>query len=217
MLKFYYGNIDVFDVEPLFSEGLKKVDEKRREKVLRCKNVEDKKRSLLAGLLLRLALEEAGYYYDQIVFATTSNGKPYIELDEDIHFSISHSGDYVGCVLSDSPVGLDIEFSKKAIFSPEKEESLWRMSKKCLSEGEWQLFSSSVEREKLFLSYWTKKEAYSKCLGKGIGMDFSNIDTESMKDKFWSQWTEDGYHMSMYRMSESYEELIMKKIGSKEL
>ena len=135
-------------------------------------------------------------------------------MEDSIHFSISHSGDYVGCVLSDDPVGLDIESSKKTIFAPEKEEKLYGMAKKCLSEAEWQSFSLD---KKIFLSYWTKKEAYSKCLGKGLAMDFSDIDTENKKNQFWSQWTEDGYHMSMYRISESYEELIIERVSSEKL
>ena len=213
MLNYYCANIDVFDKESFFADSLEKVDEKRREKVLRCKNEADQKRSLLAGLLLRYGLEAAGYSYDEVVIDVTSTGKPYIISDMPIHFSISHSGEYVGCVISDEPVGLDIEFSGKPIFSLEKRQTLEAMAKKCLSEAEKSIFDSSLEKEKLFLVYWTKKEAYSKFLGKGLGVDFSEIDTEDSKKNFWTSWTRDGYHVSIYRKSQSYEELTIEQVG----
>ena len=37
------------------------------------------------------------------------NGKPYFDSKPDIHFSISHSGDYAMCAFSDNPIGADIQ------------------------------------------------------------------------------------------------------------
>ena len=213
MLNYYCGNIDIFDDATFFENCLDKVDENRRKKILRCKNEADKRRSLLAGLLLRYALEDAGYVYGELIFELTSEGKPFIKTDEPLHFSISHSGDYVGCVLSDETVGLDMEDCKKRIFKPEKRTSLEAMAKKCFSGEEWEGFCNSLEPEKYFIECWTKKEAYSKYIGKGLGMDFSGINTESREMEFWTAWTEVGYHVTIYRKSQVYKELRIKKLG----
>ena len=215
MLNCYYMNIHALDDESFFANSLKKVDEKRREKVLAYKNEADRKRSLLAGLLLRYGLEAVEYNYEELLFSTSPDGKP-ILLDTPVHFNISHAGGYVACVLSDEPVGLDIEFSGKTIFLPEKKHALEAMAKKCLSPDEKKVFDTSLEKETLFLEYWTKKEAYSKFVGKGLGMDFSDVDTEGDK-RFWNTWIADGYHMSIYRMSEKYEELMIERVSSEKL
>ena len=213
MLNYYCGNIGIFDDATFFEKCLDKVDEKRRKKVLRCKNEADKRRSLLAGLLLRYALESEGYSYDKMVFEVTSEGKPFIRTDMPVHFSISHAGDYVGCLLSNEPVGLDLEYSKKPIFEPEKRTTLEAMAKKCFSGEEWEGFCNSLEPEKYFVECWTKKEAYSKYVGKGLGMEFSGINTENGEMEFWTAWTEDGYHVTIFRKSQVYKELRIKKLG----
>lgn len=217
MLNLYYANIDVFEDKAIYEYALNRVDKKRREKVQRCKNKIDKKRSLLAGLLLRQGLEELGYSFETLEFSVTETGKPYVKSDVSIQFSISHAGDYVCCILSDEPVGVDIESSKKTIFLPQKKEVLVSMAKKCLSDREWECFWYGQERERIFLEYWTKKEAYSKCKGKGLGMDFSEIDTESGSLKFWSSGAIEEYHVSVYRLSERYEELTIYKVRNEDL
>lgn len=41
-------------------------------------------------------------------FTYTGHGKPYLLNYPDVHFNISHSGEYVACAVADSPVGVDI-------------------------------------------------------------------------------------------------------------
>ena len=48
------------------------------------------------------------------------------------------------------------------------------------------------------LYYWTRKESYSKALGKGLAMNFAKIDTQEMDDYFWSDWLKEGYFCSLY-------------------
>ena len=42
-------------------------------------------------------------------FTYTEHGKPYLSDYSDVHFNISHSGEYVVCSVSDKPVGVDIQ------------------------------------------------------------------------------------------------------------
>ena len=217
MLKFYYADITLLEETEVFDAWLSKVNTQRREKVLRCKQQKDRQRSLLAGVLLRYALEMEGMEYDSLKFARTNGGKPYLESHENLHFSLSHAGDYAGCLLSDAPVGIDIEHKEKAIFQTEKSERLLSMAEKCLAPAEWDLWKECKEPAEKFIEYWTRKEAYSKAVGKGLGMDFSKIDTETNRQDFWSVWIADGYCVSIYDSKRRYKTYMYDELTAKDI
>ena len=198
MLQCYIAEISLVEDTQTFEFWLEKVNSQRREKVLHCKNEKDKQRSLVAGMLLRHALEQEGISYEDAVFSKTKEGKPFLESHENLHFSISHAGEYAVCVISDTAVGVDIECMDKSAFQDGKEKRLQAMAKRCFSETEWKCFEQAEDKPKLFLEYWTKKEAYSKAVGKGLGMDFSGIDTERERKSYWSEWLHKGYCISIY-------------------
>ena len=97
MLKLYYGHIRMVKDQRVFDTWFKKMDSKRKEKILNCKQEADKQRSLLAGVLFNYGLEN------------NRNA-------EQVFYSISHSGDYVICVLANRRVGVDIENSFRPLF-----------------------------------------------------------------------------------------------------
>lgn len=181
MLKIYYGHIQLLKDPDMFQNWFGKMDNVRKEKILCCKKEADKRRSLLAGVLLKLGLEKDRHA-------------------KQLYYSISHSGDYVVCVLSDRKVGVDIENKFRSIFSKEKRVYLERIANKCLTMGEEIRFYNSEEKEKVdkMLLFWTRKESYSKAIGKGLAMDFKIIDTEKMDELFWSGWLKEGYFCSLY-------------------
>lgn len=195
MLKLYYGHIQLVKDQKVFDKWLEKMNKERREKVLRCRNEEDKQRSLLAGILLKFGLEKERFA-------------------KQIFYSISHSGNYVICVLSDRRVGVDIENKFRSVFSEAKEEQLDRIAKKCLTMGEEIHFHSCDEEDKvdLLMNFWTRKESYSKALGKGLTMDFSKIDTEKMDGLFWSDWLEEGYFCSLYVADGNFKDMKLQEI-----
>lgn len=62
---------------------------------------------------IRLKLAELGY---QTPLAYKASGQPYLEENEGVFLSISHSGDCMLVYLSDHPVGADIEIERSSIF-----------------------------------------------------------------------------------------------------
>ena len=214
MLKYYCANIGLLEDEAVFEKWFEKMNMQRKEKILRCKKDADKKRSLMAGILLKYALEKEGLCYETLEFSNTSDGKPVLVSDPEIHFSISHSNEYVGCLIGDSEIGLDIEYKYKSLFAEGKEYRLEHMAKKSLAPTEWERFSECTkqEKERLYLEYWTKKESYSKAIGKGLRMDFSQIDTETNPKEYWSVWTTDDYCVSIYKKDGCFEELLIEKL-----
>lgn len=79
------------------------------------------RRALSAGAhrLLTYALSEAGYEPQAMSLLRTAQGKPYLA-NCPLHLSLSHSGPFAVCALSDRSVGVDIERFRDV--SP----SLWR-------------------------------------------------------------------------------------------
>ena len=79
------------------------------EKRQRLERMDSQKRlqSLCADALARQILAEMLHVAPQeIAFTYTENGKPLVN---GAYFSISHSGDLVGCAVAEYPVGLDLE------------------------------------------------------------------------------------------------------------
>jgi hypothetical protein len=72
-----------------------------------------------------------------------------------IHFNISHSANYVACVIADSPVGIDIEGGRKVNSA---------VAKRYFSEEE----IAGIHSDEDFFKIWTFKEALGKYTGEGL-------------------------------------------------
>lgn len=202
MIKVYFANTELLHESEVFAKCFEVVHPMRQKKVLRHKLLQDRRRSLLAGLLLKLALEREGLCYEQLDFEIEIYGKPVLKNVKDLHFSLSHAGDLALCCISDQIVGVDVEGISKSIFKTENIERMQVVGKKMFSEVECAKFEQGDEEQKIqmFLNYWTRKESYSKALGEGLRMKFSDIDTENMGNVFWSDWLEKDYFISIYSM-----------------
>ena len=200
MIKIYYANIELLEEQEQCEIWFEKLHHLRKEKIMRCKQTQDQKRSLLAGILLKIALEQEGFLYEDVVFEVQKYGKTVLKSVDGYTFSISHAGEFVLCCISSQLVGADIEVREKAVFKEQAKARLGQMAKKVLSPMEYELFSQAGDEEKisLFLKYWTRKESYSKALGYGLQMDFSKIHTEEMEHFFWSDWLEKDCFVSVY-------------------
>ncbi|MBQ1187162.1 MAG: 4'-phosphopantetheinyl transferase superfamily protein [Clostridia bacterium] len=80
-----------------------------------------------------------------------ANSKPVL-LDECLHISFTHSNEYVGCAISNKPVGIDIEKVK-----PVKDSVISRVC----SQDEILCIKAFSD----FFKFWTLKESYIKATG----------------------------------------------------
>lgn len=117
--------------------------------------------------LLVIALKEEKITSYKI--SKSINGKPYID-NSNIFYNISHKNKMVGLIISDSEVGLDIEYIDTENI---KRESILKY------------FFTEKERESIttnedLLTLWTKKESYIKLNGgmlrDAIGLDINNTN-----------------------------------------
>ena len=128
----------------------------RKERVLACRKDDDGMRIACAGYLLQAALAEEGITHP--VFEKNQWGKPGLT-DSPIHFSLSHSGFWVVCAVSDTPVGVDIQ----------QKRAMDKVARRFFPEA------GTVDDA---LRLWTAKEAYLKLLGRGLTMPLDSFTVQ---------------------------------------
>ncbi|MBQ2130529.1 MAG: hypothetical protein II431_04225, partial [Prevotella sp.] len=85
------------------------LSEQRREQVLRFKHILGRRTCVAAYLLLRKALLEVYGITEKPVFEYGEHGKPSIIGHPEIHFNLSHCKEAAICVVSNHPIGVDVE------------------------------------------------------------------------------------------------------------
>lgn len=180
------------------------LDMNQFEKSEYCEGIPKHKKHHAAGqYLLRKALGEETY--EQAEFAKGEHGKPYIT-GHPIHYNISHSGQYVVLVVTDSEVGVDVQ--------EKKGKRLSAMAKRFFSEEEWQAFETcdTIEAQTdLFFHIWCRKEAYGKYLGLGLLGDVLKTNMlEGIEGCYFHEYSElEGYQISICcGKEENIEEVI---------
>ena len=154
MQKLYRININHFE-DPLKNERLLDlVGIRRREKVIRYRMPDDRKRSLGAGIIIRKILDENGLTESCLRYS--DNEKPVVD---GLFFNVSHAGDYVVGVLSDCEVGCDIEKNANAPLE---------VAEHYFYHSELAYIKAAEDKDKAFFTLWTLKESYMKMTGRGM-------------------------------------------------
>jgi 4'-phosphopantetheinyl transferase len=140
-----------------------------KDKISRYKQPLDLQRSLLGEIMVRAIIRKfKGLPLNLIEIKTSVKGKPFMQGMDDLHFNLSHSGDWVVVAVSANEVGIDIEKIEQAKFD---------VAKRFFSADEYQQLQSLNGEEKNihFYSLWTVKESYLKYLGKGLTRALSSF------------------------------------------
>ena len=184
---------DISDMnDDIMNKGLKLVPAYRKDKIERYRFMEDKERSLAAGLLNYATKLYSIYmsYAGEIELKTASDDIFNVKLDElvksydtsydynieyagngkpvysglEIHFNLSHAGTCVVCAVSDRPVGIDIERPRKNAI---------KVAERFFTQAECDWIGDDSLR---FARIWTLKEAYAKLTGDGIAGTVSKVE-----------------------------------------
>ena len=149
--------------EENFDENLSYLPKSRQEHILKFKDRNRQKQSLVATLLLEECLKELDAIDEYEKIVEDKNGH-WSFTNSSIYFSISHSDETVLVVASRFPIGCDIE---------KVHDTKFEIAEKFFLPSEIKNIKQSSHPDLAFLSYWTIKESYLKLLGKGL--------TESLK------------------------------------
>lgn len=157
------------------------IPKERWEKTIRPLRKEDRKTELAAWALLYYTLKKWGIPEKDInaegAYCYGEYGKP-MRRDGKVWFNLSHSGNYILCVVSDSEIGCDIEKIKNV---------KWKIAKRYFSEKEYNLLEKISKKqeksgknenvaEELFTRFWVLRESYVKKTGEGLGTSLLGLD-----------------------------------------
>lgn len=169
------------------------VSPERHARILRYVHMVDRKLSLYAALLIRMALLiHTSLTAKDLHFRCQGNHKPVLLTDSSIDFSFSHTRNAVLCCISpDTTVGADVELCSKAPYEImdivfHKEETAYVSA------------ATETEKQERFFRIWTQKEAYTKRNGTGLVCDLTNINTlEPSIAASLHSWQTDNYICSV--------------------
>ena len=152
------------------SEALASVSDQRRSHALRYRKEHDQRLSVAAYRLLQRALRVEYGIEEPPQFRFEAHGKPMLVDHPDIHFSLSHCHEAVACVVSSSPVGIDVE--SLSHYDAELVE-------KVMNDEEQSQIHSSSDPQLAFIRLWTMKESLLKMTGEGIATEMRNVLSSS--------------------------------------
>lgn len=169
VLTAYYAYTDALDDDKVFAKYYDAASPERREKVDRYRFRKDKNLSLAAETLLRYALTRAGIASDRLEYEYEEHGRPRLKGDENVHFSLTHSGRVAACIVADRPVGIDVETIK---------ESDITLAERFFAPAEYGILAATEDktaRDELFTRLWTLKESYLKETGLGLSCPLNSF------------------------------------------
>lgn len=196
MIYTYYIDVTQFEDETLFLEKYGLLSPYRQQKITLLRHEKDKNRSLGAGVALDHALATYGLKEKSVEYEFGEWGKPTLKYQPNIHFSLSHSGDYAICSIGDKAMGNDIELIKQGhlkvadrFFAQEELDWMYAVQ------------DEEAVTERMF-RIWTMKEGFLKATGKGISLplrDFTVlVDEEQDKIRVRHKFNAKYYHMKEY-------------------
>ena len=115
-------------------------------------------------------------------------------LADNCYVSISHCENMVAVCTSEKPVGIDIE---KIDFDRDVNKIVNRF----YHGKELEIFKENPTAD-TFFEIWTKKEAYSKIGGEGVGEVFKGFDVFSLEDYGFQTENINGYMLSVCEKTE---------------
>lgn len=128
-------------------------------------------------LLYYLYFKKFNKYLDMSKIILNDNNKPcFNNANSDnynnLYFNISHSKNFVSCVLTDFAVGLDIE--EERIIKPSA-------CKRFICNTEYDYIQKCSYSE---IQVWNIKEAYAKYLGLGLKLNFKDVYVKSIVSNY---------------------------------
>jgi len=146
--------------EPSFRFLLQFVPKEKQNRIFHQRVKQNADNMLVGATLARYMVWETFHIpLSQQHIAYGPYGKPYLRDWPNVHFNISHSGQYVACAVANRPVGIDVQVI--GAYRPDV------AARVCTGKELARLRASddpAIELARL----WTQKEASLKMLGSGI-------------------------------------------------
>ncbi|WP_255289278.1 4'-phosphopantetheinyl transferase family protein [Bacillus cereus] len=206
--------------EELYDGFLKLVSYEKRKKINCLLHSQAAYRTLIADVMIRFIIcKKYKINNEKIEFKYNRYGKPFFSEINDFHFNLSHSGNWITCIVDNDIVGIDIE----KVFSLD----FLSISEGFFSKEEYQdfLLICPKDRQNYFFDLWTLKESYLKALGTGLNVplnsfsikkksdrDISIIKSNTVQKFFFRQYfVQEGYKLSVCATNNNFPRKIIFK------
>lgn len=169
MDRVYFLEVETPVDDCIFNTLLLSVPNEKRERLLRYRYAIDRKIGLLSEILIRCLLcRRTGAGFKDINIKAGKTGKPFLSDMPGFEFNISHTRNAIAAIVSDRPVGIDIERIRNIDIG---------FAQDVFTDNEraW-LNKLPEDRYTRFFSLWTKKEAFVKYTGMGLSLDLKSFD-----------------------------------------
>ena len=185
MLRLYLADISNLNTE----QDMSLFSEYRIHKTERIKSAQKRKQSIGAELLLMHAVKQAmPNVCLPFSIICGEKGKPEFD-DIPLYFSLSHSGNYAACALSDMAIGLDIEFR------PEYNK---KIAQRYFLQHEQDWLKGAENKNSVFAKIWTAKESALKIMGTGLSKGLLSVAV--CEDSVITQPEGNRYNVRWYEM-----------------
>lgn len=176
VIELYCCKLPAIREDTILATLLIHVSKERQNRLKRFVKIDDAYRSLIGDLLVRFALKERYGPLDmELKIETNEYGKPFLLEYPSFHYNISHSGEYVVCVVHDDAVGVDIEYIGPYDLS---------LAKELFTKEEYQyLLNDKKDRLAAFYDIWTLKESYIKAVGKGLSKSLQGFSMKKSSNE----------------------------------
>lgn len=167
--KVYFYNVSPLKDKKYFEKCFLAASPRRKEKIKKLKTDKDKILCLGADVIIKEILKDQTVFNENDV-NYDSMGKPFLKNTNGKtgYISISHSGDFVMCAVSECEVGADIEKIREVNL---------KTAEKAFSENEKKYVFSQKNVKNAFFKVWTFKESYVKAIGTGIRTELNSFET----------------------------------------
>ena len=156
--------------QSVFDNLLRFVDINRQKRIKGFHFKRDALNCLLSDVIVRSEIcKLTGLNNSSLIFGANEYGKPFLLNCPDIHYNVSHSDEFIAIALSDSQVGIDVEFIKPIRID---------IAEQFFSPDEVNYIKSGIKPDDKiyrFFEIWTMKESFVKLKGMGLYLELSSF------------------------------------------
>lgn len=201
--KIYFVEINETINKNSFIKYNRLISIEKQYRLLNMKSDMNKKLSLYADLFVRYIIcQTFKIKNSELQFVLNKYGKPYLNNNFGLYFNISHSHNAIVVVVSNRPVGVDVEKIVKTNL---------KIVQRFFDEDEQNyIFSKDFDRDIRFYEVWTKKEAYMKYLGKGLHIPLNSFSViNKIIKNFFKTYRINKYQISVCSENNFFNDIII--------
>lgn len=200
MIQLYAVKIDHPLDQSKFKQLIQFTSKKKQARLNRLFHFEEAQRVLIADILSRYAIyKNTKIDLKKIVFVENDYGKPFLKNNHDLHFNLSHSGEWVVCAVHNQPVGIDVEQVKKTELEIARRFFTKKEYQTLLAKNGWQQLD-------YFYQLWTLKESYVKAIGRGLTIALNSFSLAIINGQITLETKNnlENYFFKQYHLAANY-------------